>query len=1260
MFELTQSQKTAVEISGGELLVSAAAGAGKTMVMTERIAQRVAYGKADISSILVMTFTDAAARNMRDRISERFDRMLQDAQTAEERQHIARCIRKLPQAHISTIHSFCLEVIRSFYYEALGDDGEPVVEPGFRIEETGEADALLSMSVDDVLTENYELCDIDPENVKAGEFIRLVESYGGDKSDVSLRDMVREFVYFLRSIPDHDKWIDSSLKVLYDSAEDFCSSPYYRAIMDALDLRLVNASEGLESLEEFLDSGPVLKANAGDNENAISNWRNFVSAVKDLMLLRSDPESDWDDIREAFLSFPDIGRFSGGNPEDRIALKEIFCRYFAELVFMGTGRNGSKAYNDYFLYETSFVFYTDSMSVQKDIGFMYPVVKSFFDLTSEVILRYTSMKKELNMIDFADFEHIALMLLRKPVIRDYYTTRFREIYIDEYQDTSGIEDAVISLISSGNIFMVGDVKQSIYRFRHAKPEIFLSKMDDSDRPGDSMVPGRRRLIELNENFRSLGNVIKASNSVFSQIMTKDAGEIDYTDGHELVQGRKEIEETQDRVKVILADISRRNETEDDPESSAVALEIAKLIRSGEKPGDIAVLSRTGDVCRTFAETLEKAGLPVMIEKGEPSPDIYELRVLESMLNVLDNPRQDIHLAAVMRSPLFAGGFSEDELLKIRNSGDDSSVFFHECVTQYISEGSDPELKEKLSGFINEINDLRSLAVSVPPGDILDQIITESGLEAYASAMPDGKRRVSLLRRFTEWVRAFTQARHCGIHEAAVHLQELKEKGIKERPYSVEESMDDRIRIMTIHKSKGLQYRNVFVVGTAGRLKSSKGKNTLRYSAEGLPAVWMIEPELRYKYPTPTVFAHSETSLRKSLAEEMRLLYVAMTRAKDRLFISGRFDSEKTSEGKDIAVAIAKASDHMESYVLPFHVVLSARSMLDWLLMALAGNPNVDMTFAGGTTASVSDRMTSGTGDTWPDCWDIILYDGAGATGILNEAVSLMSAVSSETEGTERPDTNSGLPETGFDEDRFRARLTERFRNEYRYKEAAQTPLKLSVSEIKRKWVDEEEGPGGINLTVRKLERSDSGKLSGAAKGTAVHSFIRYAQFEPVPVLFTDQHVIEQIDAMDSEKMFTPGESDFLRSYSRHLCAYYNSTLAKMIKSAESRGKGRVFRETPFTLTIPCSDCTDPAGSDPGDFQLVQGMIDCWFIENGEAYLVDYKTDSITGSDEDITRYLKGKYGIQLKMYRDAIEKISNVKVARSVIWLFAMDKSYDI
>ncbi len=975
-------------------------------------------------------------------------------------------------------------------------------------------------------------------------------------------------------------------------------------------------------------------------------WKGFIQSIRSLVKLRENPGTSWDDIYYAFCITPEPDTFKGRMSEDRKILRSIYSSYFAELIFMGTGRSGTATYAGDFLFDTKHVFCSDAFGIQMDLRYMYAVVNAFFELAGDVICRYSEMKRELNMIDFSDFEHYALLLLRKPDIGEYYRQRYKEIYIDEYQDTSSIQEAVISLVSGGSIFMVGDVKQSIYRFRHARPEIFLDKM-------------LRSCIELNENFRSLGGIIAASNSVFLQLMSKEAGEIDYENGHELIPGREGAEDISEKVTILLTDIGETpdvDDAEEDPVSSGmsryekeactVALEAAKLLILGEKPGDIVVLARTGNICRVFAETFEKAGLPVIIEKSDPSPDIYELKILESLMNIIDNPRQDIHLAAVMRSPVFAGGFDENELLTIRTECKDKDAFFYECVDEYLLEGSDAGLKKKTADFISELERLRKLALCLQPGDLLDLVVRGSGLEAYAAAMPDPGRRSDLMHRFAEWVRAFTQARHCGIHEAVIHLSELKEKGIRDLPFAIEESTEDRIKIMTIHKSKGLQYKTVFLAGTSSRFRTSDSRGSLIYSADGLPGVWMIEPDKQYKYPTPTVFAAAEMIARKDIAEEMRLMYVAMTRAKDRLFISG--------------VTTQKSTCPLPDRIPAPHIVLSAKSMLDWVLMSVAGNPHVDMSYFGIPAASDACR-SSADKRIYPDCWDLRITDGSRALQTLAEAYDLTLQNRTAAEDPQDPGKRSPEADTETEEDKaYIEKLRNRFFGNYRFEQAVKTPLKLSVSEIKRKWTAEDEGAAGINLTVRKLDLSDESRLSASEKGTAVHSFIRYVQIPDFDSNVDEEMIISRIGEMDTAGILDPYECEYLKNYSGHLKAYFSSPLADRIRNAYMKSRSNVLREVPFTLAVPFGSRDDASGYAQGDFQLVQGMIDCWFIEGDKAVVADYKTDNLSGDDETILAVLRQRYGTQLRIYSEAVERICSLKVEKAVIWLFSVDKEFII
>ncbi len=1354
--ELTGQQKRIVGMPAGDILVSAAAGSGKTSVMTQRIVSRIRNRELDIGSVLVMTFTDAAARSMREKIEKQLRELLFAETDPAERGYLSGQLQRLGTCNISTIHAFCLEVIRNFYYEIRDDAGGTVVEPGFRIEDAGEADVLLSEAVDGLFEARYEACDRDPDDPENMLFLQLAETYGTLRSDTPVRELIKSLYGFLRSMPDYGKWMEDRMENLRKTAEDFNGSACRKEIFQALRLRAANALEGLGDFRAILASGPVIFRDPKRNAEAVTSLRQFADFIGDLAKAAALPGTDWDTVYRMFASMPDPSSLNGRtSSEDKKELRHIFDRHFAELVFFGTGMFGTKAHNSHFLYKTDFVFTSDAAGIERDIAFMGPLAGELFRLAGETDRRYAALKRESNMIDFSDFEHMALRILREGNAGGYYREKFKEIYIDEYQDTSGIQEAVISAVARGNVFMEGDIKQSIYRFRHARPEIFLGKLltfsDGADAGGAGGADGAVRapggcLAELNRNFRSVRGILEAVNDVFYQIMSADSGEVDYSAEHALVPFREPGEGCALRVQLLMTDTDAAEsaggpadpsgpadaadapdggddagtgsgETEDgesgvqedgsgdaltaedlkacEKEAVTVAAEIAALIASGTAPGDVAVLARTKSQCAVFADALEKSGIDVLREAGGSDPDYYELEVAEQFLQVLDNPCQDIPLAGLMRSPFFGTGFSEEELLEIRISGGEGSAYFHECCGRYRREGEREALRRKLEGFFDKIESCRAMADHRTPGEILEKMYGDSGLFAYASVMPEGDRRIRYLNAFRDWAHHYASSRHCGLYGTMRRLGALRERADPEPLFPVEESRADRVRVMTIHKSKGLEYGTVFIAGLSRKLSPGRQSGPVLLTADRDPGLWFIDPERQCKYPTPLVHAASESIIKSELAEEMRLLYVAMTRARDRLVLSGTYSASAFREGRGFSETADKASRHAPDAPLPFHLVLSAGSAADWIFMALARNPHVDLRILGAeaeetpqdAASAAKEKAGSGEEDCrfYSDCWEIRpVRAGKTAAGLPGRTDVLphpSETEDAETEGTgedaARTGRESSLPEEWKDAE-YEDVLRVKFFGRYAYENAAGKPLKFSAGEIEQPDLPGREDPDAepgipvdlpaaavparsINMVLRKAQGAEDAGMSAAERGTAVHSFLRLADIEKPAGDLTAEGVRDHLQEMLRSGMIGQKESDAIMQYARPLAAFFAGPLAARMRAASARGPGSLFREIPFTLRIGCREFYgEDEGFSEDDAVHVQGIIDCWFIEEDGAVLVDYKTDAITGSRAEIAGELQRRYGTQLSVYARAIREIAGIPVKQAVIWLAGAGESYEI
>ncbi len=1285
----TPQQENVILSPEGNILVSAAAGSGKTSVMTQRITGRIIDGRADIQNLLVMTFTDAAAKSMRTKIEKALKEKIETTTEKTVRQRIYKQLSYISQSNISTIHSFCLEIIKNFYFELVDDEGNLVLEPGFRIADPDEALMLKANTLKKVIERRYEAYDEGETDESSEAFMQLINSYGNFRSDDPVRELILSFYSFLISMPDYIGWMEKCKREILSSIIDFNNSKWLEIIKKGLILRIENAKEGIDELRTLLQNDVALYKTKAKNEETIMLFKEFLKFMEEMFVIVEKDELDWDGLCDLFAKMPDIPEIRKGK-EDEIERGEffrVFTKHFTELIYYTTGRFKTDSYTENFNFDKFYAFAKKSDEIKSDMEEMLPAIRALFDIVEELDREFAKEKREQNIIDFNDFEHMALKLLQTPVVKDYVSDKFTEVYIDEYQDTSSIQEAIVECFTHENCFMVGDVKQSIYKFRHAKPRIFMEKYSGFEKYSGKNVKGGT-CFELNTNFRSVEGVLKAVNNVFYQIMSESAGEIEYNDDQALSFHRKSLRDDGKDVKIILTD---SDETYPSQEKSGVkmtaqekeAFNVARVIgnlisEEGVRPKEIAILARTGNVCKTFSDALTGIGIPNEYEGQNVFLESYGLKVLDSLLRIMDNSLLDIHLVSVMTSPVFSDGFSEEELVSIRLGGKDCK-YFYECMKMYLETGENVKIKEKLQRFFEYVNSLREKVVHRRISDVLDEVYRNTGLILYANSVPGGRNNSQDIENFISWTGKIQDSRRVTLHGFIKILDDIKERSPEKSPFGIEESVSDSVKIMTIHKSKGLEFENVFLVSAHKSLKRSESKNHVLFSEELGVSFYHVNYGKQYKYPTLPMYAMREEMKTAGIAEEMRLLYVGMTRAMDRLFISGVVSGEDIKGGKGVARITQSALQYDPSKSFPGHFVLSAKSMLEWILISVARNNHAKLYETGIIDRDLCFDENSGETLFFGKCWDIEILN----TMAMAE-IELKEVKSDEDEGiNEQNYTEQKYDEDEINKDKipseieinrdkgeqsldFKSIIKKKYFSMYPYLRATDTPLKTSVSEIKRREQElPEESDGasflrGINIILKEPDLTEKSELTSAQKGIAVHSFFRYADLRNIMKDTSCENIIANMEKMLKLKMINENEFCYLKEQSGHFSNYYKSDLAKTIYNVVENNPENIYMEMPFTLGIKSSLLYGEEGFAPNDKTYAQGIIDCWYKAENTGVLIDYKTDNIRGSQEYIGMELSKRYKVQLSLYLKAIEQIENLKVEKCIIWHFGSDREYNI
>lgn len=1330
MPRFTNEQEKIIEAERGNILVSAAAGSGKTTVMVERITERIRGGLVDVSSLLVLTFTEAAASNMKLKISKSITTAIGQAKDQNERHYLSRQALYLPYARISTIHSFCLSIVKEYAYLLnLEEDGYDALDADFRTADQAEADELFNRAVDDVMRDYYERLELiederleqeevgeaiesslsEEERMEADDFFLMLDSYAGSKHDDAIRSSIVSIYRFLRSMPDYRQWVQQEFDELYRSATDFNQSRAAVTLRDRLKLVFQSLELDFQTFTDLLDDPETQLAGAKKIEEGQALIEACHQTLGQLYRFRDTLEEEdlsFEEIASylAAIRFPKITRYAK-HPNRNAIVDMIQARFSAITGFYYKESNAPRG--------TMPAYAQPIEMIEADIQAMLPVLRSLFRLVMKTDDRYTELKQEQAVIDFNDFEHLALALLRKPEVIESYVQSIDEIYVDEYQDTSSIQDTIIEAVSQNNTFVVGDVKQSIYRFRHARPEIFNTKMKELStniRAGEVLL--------MSQNFRSVAGVLKAVNSIFERVMEEQTAEIDYQSGHALRAFHQDDPAHAQPVEFILIDGSANSKAESsDSRSSSDAEAVDEdsdqelglienegrliadiILKEGYGQGnplavdysDITILCMTHSHARLVSEQLRAYGYPVAGEVDSTYLGSNELRLMEALIDLLGNELQDIPLLTCLRQLPIYGRFSDAELLEVkafslRNRIDANPYeHYHMAVTYYEIEGSDPQLKARLLAFRAWIHELRSAAVYMSLDELISRIYQDTGMLQAVAAEDEGVKRVSNLHQFQDWASQFESKGRRGLAYFVQYLKEKRKQGNAVTPFEEADPSDNSIRVMTYHKSKGLEFPLVFLVGLHSRLiRRNRAVNYVDLSEKGGISYQIRRPDQLLAYPSIATIAQKEEQDDAAFAESMRLLYVAMTRAEKKLYLiatlnrglsnknpaTANFQKKLQAFGqRDLA---AEDSLVVEGRVATYGRtdLLQASSFADLVMMSqIASEPSLAQHFAAAETSTTVSHgpwhfRILNTQETWP-----------------------FSELSERTQ--EHVSHPKEAQEEAVDQVEYEQyeRILQSYRVSYPYQNATQTPQKFAVSELKRRMqvanvqnldtTEEDFGrqndgqalenlsTAGINtmlddwLTedgVRHQDEKDG--LSASAKGTALHSVLRFLDVDLVRG-GTVSVLKEELKKLCDQSLIDETELEAILPYSKNLLDYANSKIAADILRAEA--SGHVYREVPFTLAEAVDQLPITAPGAGSDKVLIQGIIDLWYSLDGESVLLDYKSDRLSGSEADRLQTLHDRYQIQLELYSRAIYAATGKRVKQRLIWSIPDARLYEI
>lgn len=1245
------------------LLVAAAAGSGKTAVLVERIITRLKdmENPLSVQELMVVTFTKAAAAEMSARIGVALAKAMESTDDKALQARLERQLNLLPSAHISTLHSFCQWVIRSYFYKLD-------IPPTARIGNEAEMALLKQEVLENLLKEAYE-------HNTYGIF-DLSDFFSDDKSDAGLQDKVLSLYEFAMSQSNPDGWMRHAVEPYKAAQEqDLRDTLWGRAMWDDQQAEIYRIADRIEQMEPLLESpvGPKKWDKVYQEQLAAlaqlkgaQTWSDMVDVCRNL-----------DTFTKA--SFTSLGKaLEKGEVDGALAdeFKSLGSQNKDSLKGMKNG-----------------LFHIDESILQQQFKDQYPLIHNLVELTIAFHKAYDEAKKEQGIMDFSDLEHLCLALLVEPGTEDdpqpsevalELQDTFKEIMVDEYQDTNGVQETIINLISRvDNRFYVGDVKQAIYSFRMADSSLFMNKYNTYGLMNDAV----ERRIDLAKNFRSHENILTTTNFIFYQIMTQEAAELDYGEKESLIPGRIVEEAPSDwvggAVELHLLDTSdtnRSDETDgdsetagDEPENNERELDFIiqkiKELHASKKQvqnadgsfrqiqwRDFAVLRRSlaGWGTRAVA-AMRQAGIPAVVNERDGYFEAQEIQLLLSLLQIIDNPEQDLPMAAVLHSGLV--GLDANELGALRLTGDGS---LWSVMSLYAEQAQD----ERLLQFIAHIERWRTLSRRHGVADLLWDIYETLDYVNYVGAMPNGLVRRANVMALYERAKGFESSGFRGLFRFLRFVESLRDSNQDMAVANVVTEADDVVRLMTIHKSKGLEFPVVFLSGVQKKFNTMDFNSPLLVDKNGGIGLKGYYPDIRVSYPSmPWIYCKSIKSDAMK-AEEQRILYVALTRARDKLFLTGYINKEIKKE-KGVGAHIKHAA-LTQTQALGADLIKAGNSYLHWLLIAFArhldgGAPlrNI-IELEGETNFDLLDRQCQ----VKVEIHDGSLYGDLDYKADVDETTINTVRVLGKVNDVELPEE-----------------IVQRFAFTYPNLVAAKTTAKISVSELKRRFAERDaEAVSATDVSMQQqfvpsgetsddttdeaavvdtsipaiseTELADSvfGRkpmaiadaeeiVTGAQWGTLMHEAM---QWLPVKK-YTQKSMTDMLDSLQAEGKFSDEERSLLSD--RSLFGFFNSDLGQRLIASK-----RVERELPFSMLFDGNRVYPDVEN--GERLFLQGIIDTVFVEDDQWVLVDYKTDRVKSGDELIRRYK-----IQMDLYKEALERLTNMPVKASYIYSFRLHEA---
>ncbi|MBO4289883.1 MAG: helicase-exonuclease AddAB subunit AddA [Lachnospiraceae bacterium] len=1182
--ERTIEQRQVIEHRNGDLLVSASAGSGKTTVLIDHVMALVLDEEhpVEVDRLLIATFTKAAAEEMKTRLAAAIDARIKEGSPDAARLRRQRLL--IPHAHISTLDSFYNWLVRNYYHKLK-------IDPDFRMGDDGEMKLMQKDTADVLFEKLYQKGD--------PGFLGLVDSYGGDKNDEDLKKDVINLYGFAQSSPDPDEWLRNSARIVEAGLED-------PVIHDCVRMMKADLSDMKDRLRQAIDtltpSESKLLPRLTEEYAMLENLDRAEDISTFLRLLH-------------FVSFNDLPRIGSKdkiNAEwSAIDLRNTIKKIVKEQMREKFGMENPVLINDL----------APAVAVH---------MRAFVDLTIDFGKAFTEAKQEKNILDYGDVSHLVLQLLRENEdIAAELRNSFEEIIIDEFQDINRLQEEILQLLSGSaqgrhDRFMVGDVKQSIYGFRMAEPDIFQDKYETFS-PAEG---SDHRKIDLNANFRSRREVLDAVNAIFSRVMTKECGRVDYQGSAMLKYGAKDYEEApDDRYKAELILVEKPEDKEDDAEIREIANRIKELtdpatglqifdkkekITRLAEYRDIVVLARSAhSVSADYVAALREAGIPAAADKKAGFFTAPEIVLICSMLKIIDDPRQDIPLMSVLVSPMF--GLDEDLILNLQldHRAGEKRGTLNDTLYDALLFSDDSRVKN----FIETLNRYRDYAGYHSIHELISLILEDTGYLYYASALTDGGIRQANIEMLLERAIDFEATSYSGIFQFNRYIEQLKKYEIDYGEGDSLREQDNIVRVLSVHQSKGLEYPIVFLADCSHQYNDFDSSASIPHHPRyGIRANYM-DRERNIKVNTLSKGALGYFIKRRNREEELRILYVAMTRAREKLIITGTETKKKGAEtpGKEYFFA--------DKTTLPPWLIFSFSNNLSLIKAAIGEN----------TTALNIIRKTEN---------EIEKDEESRIRDILQN----------------RREMESLDPETTYD-----AALKEQLEKikafAYPWQSATENRSVYAVSDLKKKATERDlviraDGDEGAEDVLKRDEvirtDGDEGAEDAAKRGTAYHLLMSKVDPERGTEIL---YIKEMLAKLMKQGQIEPDIGAQL--HPEWIRSYYTTPIGK--RTADAHREGRLYREKPFILGKP-ADVVDPSNS-PDDTVMIKGVIDNFFIEDDGIVLVDYKTDRIRPGEEGL---LADRYRTQLVYYAQALENAFKRPIKEMYLYSFALGKTIEV